>query len=858
MVVICDKKYDEEREINYKEHFDTFSYPLSDFQKYAIEAIVDGQHTLVCAPTGSGKTLPAEFAIRFFHSQGKKLIYTTPIKALSNQKYYEFTKKYPDISIGICTGDIKSNPNADVLIMTTEILMNYLFNTLGNDGVKTSSATLSPLKSVVGGFQPPYVNDTLQFQVDIMGELGCVVFDEVHYINDKHRGNVWEQTILMLPPHVQMVMLSATIDAPERFANWCERGSDIKQVYLATTNHRIVPLTHYGFLTTTEGIFKGMKDKVLAKQIRDSTNKLIMLQSEKGKFNDAGYLEIKHMLDIFHNKNVYSKRQFILNNVAGFLRDRDMLPAIAFMFSRKNVEKCAHEITTNLLEDDSKIPYTVKRECEQIIRKLPNYQEYLNLPEYNDLVMLLQKGVGIHHSGMIPILREIVELFISKKYIKLLFATESFAIGLDCPIKTAIFTGIRKFDGDNDRFLHSHEYTQMAGRAGRRGIDTIGHVVHCNNLFPLPSMSQYKGILCGNPQDLVSKFNVSYSVVLNMLKQKYTLTEMYDFVQKSMIYNEIQSSIIIRKRLVESCEHDIKMKQSTIRAMKTPKDICDQYLELESDLKTVQNKKKKGVEKALSTLIEQYPGCIADSKHVAGLREMENQLYNANEDVKYMESFVNRQVDKIYDLLLDQDFIDIAVDETGSQEKVVPVMTTLGTIAANLAEVHPLIMANCMMKWNYFADFTTQQLIGFFSCFTDIRISKEFRRSGPSEKDVLLKERLEEIQGMYTDYDKMEVAHDLRTGINYENAIVYDISDETMLWCQCENEEQCKLFIQTQLFDKEISVGDFTKSILKISIIAKEMMNVCEMIGHIELLHILSQIDMMILKYITVNQSLYV
>jgi len=836
MVVICDKKYDEEREINYKEHFDTFSYPLSDFQKYAIEAIVDGQHTLVCAPTGSGKTLPAEFAIRFFHSQGKKLIYTTPIKALSNQKYYEFTKKYPDISIGICTGDIKSNPNADVLIMTTEILMNYLFNTLGNDGV---------------------VNDTLMFQVDIMGELGCVVFDEVHYINDKHRGNVWEQTILMLPPHVQMVMLSATIDAPERFANWCERGSDIKQVYLATTNHRIVPLTHYGFLTTTEGIFKGMKDKVLAKQIRDSSNKLIMLQSEKGKFNDAGYLEIKHMLDIFQNKNVYSKRQFILNNVAGFLRDRDMLPAIAFMFSRKNVEKCAHEITTNLLEDDSKIPYTVKRECEQIIRKLPNYQEYLNLPEYNDLVMLLQKGVGIHHSGMIPILREIVELFISKKYIKLLFATESFAIGLDCPIKTAIFTGIRKFDGDNDRFLHSHEYTQMAGRAGRRGIDTIGHVVHCNNLFPLPSMSQYKGILCGNPQDLVSKFNVSYSVVLNMLKQKYTLTEMYDFVQKSMIYNEIQSSIAIRKRLVESCEHDIKIKQSTMRAMKTPTDICVQYLDFESDLKTVQNKKKKGVEKALSTLIEQYPGCVGDSKHVAGLREMENQLYNANEDVKYMESFVNRQVDKIYDLLLDQDFIDIAVDDC-SQEKVVPVMTTLGTIAANLAEIHPLIMANCMMKWNYFADFSVQQLIGFFSCFTDIRISKEFRRSVPSDKDVLLKERLEEIQGMYTDYDKMEVAHDLRTGINYENAIVYDISDETMLWCQCENEEQCKLFIQTQLFDKEISVGDFTKSILKISIIAKEMMNVCEMIGHIELLHKLSQIDMMILKYITVNQSLYV
>jgi superfamily II RNA helicase len=837
MVVICDKKYDDEREINYKEHFDTFSFPLSDFQKYAIEAIVDGQHTLVCAPTGSGKTLPAEFAIRFFHSQGKKLIYTTPIKALSNQKYYEFTRKYPDISIGICTGDIKSNPTADVLIMTTEILMNYLFNTLGNEEAKP---------------------DMLQFQVDIMGELGCVVFDEVHYINDKHRGNVWEQTILMLPPHVQMVMLSATIDAPERFASWCERGSDVKQVYLATTNHRIVPLTHYGFLTTTQGIFKGMKDKVLEKQIRDSTNKLITLQSEKGKFNDAGYLEIKRTLDVFQNKNVHSKRQFILNSVAEFLRDRDMLPAIAFMFSRKNVEKCAHEITTNLLEDDSKIPYIVKRECDQIIRRLPNYQEYANLPEYNDLVLLLQKGIGIHHSGMIPILREIVELFISKKYIKLLFATESFAIGLDCPIKTAIFTGIKKFDGDHDRFLHSHEYTQMAGRAGRRGIDTIGHVVHCNNLFPLPSMNQYKGVLCGHPQDLVSKFNVSYSVVLNMLKQKYTLQEMYHFVQKSMIYNEIQISVSLKRRLVESYETEIELKQSTIRALKTPQEVCDQYLQLESELKTVQNKKKKGVEKAIGALVEQYPNCVTDAKHVLGLRDLENQLYNAVEDAKYMDSFVNTQVDKIYNLLLDKEFIDVTEHESDATNTTVPLLTTRGIIAANLAEVHPLIMADCMMKWNYFAEFTSRQLVGFFSCFTDIRISKEFRRSGPSDKDRFLKERLEEIQSMFADYDTMEKYHDFRTGINYENAMVYDISDETMAWCLCENEEQCKLFIQTQLFDKEISVGDFTKSILKISIMAKEMMCVCELIGHVELLHKLSQIDVMILKYITVNQSLYV
>ena len=197
--------YSEETERTYAEYFAQFGFPLSPFQKYAIEAIIEGHHVLVTAHTGSGKTLPAEFAIQHFVKGGKRLIYTSPIKALSNQKYYEFSKKYPHISFGLLTGDIKTNPEADVLIMTTEILMNALFR-------KTSG----------GGGEAPEAG--LQFQMDMETELGCVVFDEVHYINDSERGQVWEKTILLLPSHVQMVMLSATIDAPERFAEWCERG----------------------------------------------------------------------------------------------------------------------------------------------------------------------------------------------------------------------------------------------------------------------------------------------------------------------------------------------------------------------------------------------------------------------------------------------------------------------------------------------------------------------------------------------------------------------------------------------------------------------------------------------------------
>jgi len=393
MVKICINQYPDDSKYNC--YFESYPYQLSDFQKYAIEAIVDGQHILVTAHTGSGKTLPAEFAIEYFAQKGKKIIYTSPIKALSNQKYSEFSRKYPHISFGLLTGDIKINPDADVLIMTTEILMNALFIQTQNDNLI------------------PENNPALQFKIDINADLACVVFDEVHYINDVERGQTWEKTILMLPKHIQMVMLSATIDAPERFAKWAERGDNTKQVYLASTNHRVVPLSHYGFMTTNEGVIKMIKDKAIQKDIRDNTNTLIPIQTDKGKYLETGYKTLARLSGIFKTQSAFTKRTHVLNNLALFLKEREMLPAIGFVFSRKNVESCAESITIPLLEDDSKVAYTVRRECEQIIRKLPNFSEYLELPEYNQVVSLLEKGIGIHHSGMIPILREIVEIMIS-------------------------------------------------------------------------------------------------------------------------------------------------------------------------------------------------------------------------------------------------------------------------------------------------------------------------------------------------------------------------------------------------------------------------------------------------------------
>jgi ATP-dependent RNA helicase HelY len=206
---------------NYNEFFNYFSFNLSDFQKAAIESIVTGNHCLVTSSTGSGKTNSAEFAIEYFKKQGKKVIYTGPIKALCNQKLYDFRKKFPHISFGILTGDIKDNPEADVLIMTTEILRNTLFN-----------------KEIISKEKTTIQNPLLSFEMDFDSELGAVVFDEIHYISDEDRGSVWEQSIILLPDHVQLIMLSATIQKPELFAKWIEDvkncNNNNKQVYLCS------------------------------------------------------------------------------------------------------------------------------------------------------------------------------------------------------------------------------------------------------------------------------------------------------------------------------------------------------------------------------------------------------------------------------------------------------------------------------------------------------------------------------------------------------------------------------------------------------------------------------------------------
>lgn len=841
MVFLCNSPYPQASQETYLSYFERYPFPLSDFQKYAIEAIVKEQHVLVTAHTGSGKTLPAEFGISHFHEKGKKVIYTSPIKALSNQKYYEFSKKYPHISFGLFTGDIKTNPEADVLIMTTEILMNYLF--VSTQHKKTDEPTV--FSQTTNEF-----TNGLPFQIDIQKELGCVVFDEVHYINDKERGQTWEKTILMLPEHIQMIMLSATIDNPQGFAKWCEKDGS-KQVWLASTNHRVVPLTHYAFMTNNESVFKHIHDKTIQKEIKDNTNKLILLQEHNGSFQQGGYKKLYSIQEHYNQHRLRMNRKHTLNKLVKLLHDREMLPAIAFVFSRKQVESCAQDITVPLLNEEKDVPFNIRRECEQIIRKLPNHKEYLELPEYIMLVSLLEKGIGIHHSGMIPVLREIVEIMISKKYIYLLFATESFAIGLDCPIKTAVFTSMSKYDGHQDRYLHAHEYTQMAGRAGRRGIDTVGHVVHCNNLFPLPRDYDYKLILGGKPQRLVSKFNITFGLLLNLMKNGHT-NDFHLFSSKSMVQNEINRDIECIEYQIEEYKKALDENKPLLNSLSTPYEICCDMISMDEDMEYASNKKRKSLERKKTELLETYKNIHNDCQVALSHQQLEKKYTSASSELTSIQSLIQTDTNKTLTILLDHEFVDFNEDSMQWN------MTTYGKIASQIAEVHPLVLTRMIIQNNFFTELTTEQLVGVLSVFCDVKVPEEYRSTIPNSKDYSVNMFIEQCKEITDEYLDMEHEYNICTGFNYEDSLQYDIVDLVMEWCDCKDEHECKFFLQKTLPEHQISVGDFNKALLKIVTITRELMVICEDQNDIDCLQKLKGIEPLILKYVATSQSLYV
>ena len=831
MVKICSYNYPKSNEEDYKKYYENYSYQLHDFQKWCVEGVVTGNHVLITAPTGTGKTFGGEFSINYFHSKGKKIIYTSPIKALSNEKFYAFTNKYPHISIGLITGDIKTNPDADVLIMTTEILLNKLYQIKSNSSVKSS----------------------VSFDMDIENELGCVVFDEIHFITDESRGSIWEQCIMLLPSHIQIIGLSATLDDPEKFAFWLETKGDItkpteKEVYLTKKQVRAVPLTHYSFITTPNSINKHVKDKATQQEIKRLTNKLFVIQDNKNVFNDINYQNMTKMLKLFEKNDVRVKRQHVLNKLAEYLVEKEMLPALCYVFSRKQLEICAQEMTTNLLEFDSKIPYTVDRECEQIIRKLPNYEEYLHLPEYVNTVKLLRKGVGIHHAGLMPILREMTELLFARGFIKILFCTETMSVGINLPVKTTIFTDINKFNGEIVRTLYSHEYTQAAGRAGRLGLDKVGHVIHLNNLFRNVDSVSYKQMMNGKPQALTSKFKLSYNLLLNLLD--IGDKNLVQFASKSMITGDIDSQIEVLNTKMSKLQTELDNLNSCVGHLRTPLEIIQELIELKKNIHSSVNKKRKEIERKIAQITDNYKFIQQDTNSYLKIDEKEKEINSLKDNYNTLHSYFQSGVSSVLELLNEETFINWNKIDQNTLN-----LTLDGKIASQIREIHCLAFAK-LYNSNKLDDLTSKHLVALFSCFTNIRVTDEFKDNFPKSNDNTVNGIISEVEQLYTGYLNKEIDLNINTGFDYE--IHYDLLNFVEQWCDCENIEECKFILQDLAIKKGIFLGEFVKALLKINNISSEFEKISEMTGNIAFLSKLKEIPHMTLKYVVTNQSLYV
>lgn len=859
MVKLCTETYSNGDE-NILKHFKSFPFPLSDFQKYALEAITTGNDILITAHTGSGKTLPAEFAIRYFTQLGKKVIYTSPIKALSNQKFHEFSQKFPDISFGILTGDIKYNPEAQVTIMTTEILRNSLLNHKYNTKEKEKDdMTLTEMNIPDNVFM-----NNLQFNINFQ-DIACVVFDEVHYINDADRGKVWEESIMFMPHNIQLIMLSATIDKPMNFASWIENikhKENNTTVYLAPTSHRVVPLYHYLYLDINLGTCQKIKDKAMVSNMNRLCNKPLILKDNNVHFDDNTYDSIANIKRFMEKENIRISSTATLNNIAKYLYDNDMLPAICFIFSRVQVEKYAnaiHVLPGNILDKDGKA-FNIQKDCEAILRKLPNHAEYTQLPEFHNIVKLLEKGIAYHHSGIIPIFREMIEILFGQGKVKLLFATETFAVGINMPTKTVLFSGFQKFNGSHLRTIFSHEYTQMAGRAGRRGLDTVGHVIHLTNMTSLPYKHDYKNMMNGKPQLLTSKFNITYNIILNFLskhKQENDSLDRDKIFEQLIHFTNDSFCQTQNNTHISSLQKELEVNNNKAEQLKVLTDphmsIIDEYIKLQEEIPKTKKAKKR---KEMQNKLNEIRSSTRMIDHIMINWKQQESLLQENEEIQneihaYL-AFFETQTNKFISLLSHFDFITQNDEHTLS-------ISQKGLHASHLQEVNCLCLSDILQFTNCFESFTENDIVAYLSIFCDIKINDNLRISFPDlitfENDIVYDAIIHTSTKLneYTDYASSIL---LYQNIKEEN-ICYDLIEPLYEWCKATTEEECRTILINLQNNYDVFNGEFIKSILKINNITSELTKVCESSQLVSLQHKLSKISALTLKFIATNQSLY-
>lgn len=471
-----------------------FPFELDEFQNDACRLIDEGKSVVVCAPTGAGKTVIAQHAIHRALEEGKRIFYTTPLKALSNQKYYDFSEKYGSDNVGLLTGDTSINRSAQIVVMTTEVFRNMLYGT--NFGA---------------------VADNLQ-------NVKYVVLDEVHYMNDEQRGTVWEESIIYCPTNIQLIALSATVANADELTQWINTVHS--KTELVDTDFRPVPLRFFYFDSS-------------------QPDKLLPLLTPSGQLNKK--IKPEKKVQYRNRKKQYSYVKEVVRNLA----ERDMLPAIYFTFSRKKcdeqMEKCATSLSLVSRGEQAQI----RQFLDEYIAENPHLYG-------NKHIEYLLCGVASHHAGLLPAWKSLVEKLFQKGLIKVVFATETLAAGINMPARSTVISSTSKRTDSGHRMLTASEFLQMSGRAGRRGMDEVGFVTIVGTQFQSPEEVAELVLSPANP--LESRFSPSYSMVLNLL-QRFSLDEAKELILKSFGYYSSSTRLAPLLSLAEEYKQELKSRE---------------------------------------------------------------------------------------------------------------------------------------------------------------------------------------------------------------------------------------------------------------------------------------------------------
>lgn len=760
------------------------NYELDHFQKYAAESILNMINILLTAHTGSGKTIAAEIAILYtILYLKKKVVYNSPIKALSNQKFQELTEKYSHLfSIGLMTGDNKINPDAQCVIMTTEILRNALFN-IKNEKTKKD----------------------IYFEYSFVESIGCVVFDEVHWIGDKDRGHVWQESLNLINRDVLLVLLSATISNAESFAY---KLSVLKQkeFKLITTTKRVIPLTHSIFLN----------------------NYLYPILDNNNKFNDINFDLAKKEEKILNKTSKNYSHTHMLNQVANYLKTNNLLQTIFFCFSTNKCEEYARAINLDL------ITYEERSEIERLYRKhMFKYEEkYVGNVNYHNLKMLITKGVAYHHSGVINIFKEFVEILFKASLIKILFATETFSVGVNMPTRTVVFTGFEKPDDNNKkRLINTAEYKQMSGRAGRRGIDIQGDIILLP-LYEFPNKDDLKLIMTGNVPNIEFNFNIEYKFLLQTIQSKST--NIRDFLEKSLS-NQTNNEIIEQeKKLLATMQKEYDGIQIDQTKLSEFNDIFAKNLEEEELKKTgfgVKTKKTTKLSKENKKLYEKYMKKISLGIEIDNLKK--SIIYMQNTDADTMYQLINCLYELGYLTSIKTPYELTDTD-----------VTIKGIIASQInAFDNPIILTEMIVQ-KVFDDLSPEEIVALLALFIDDTVRDEEGEVTCSQNVI---DKINDVNYIIDNCINVEKKHGLDlNNYNYWD-IYYDFVDIAYHWTAGKQYNELGYKYE----------GKFARNILKLKDIVHDLACLCEIFGNKEILPKLEVISQLLVRSIVTNDSLY-